>query len=119
MKTEKVGLNMTIREYYTGDIFGQGEVEKVTVDKDVNGRYVLTAEIPEEMAMELARYQTDLRYFAEREKARLNYEATQRREFAPFPFKKVDFDFTTLIFPEDDENEEDDWFDDEDNELPF
>lgn len=102
---EKVSLNATIREYYTGDVYGQGELENLTVEKDVNGRYVLSAYIPEEMAMELAMYCADLRYDAKKKRAELNYEAVKNKEFTPFPFEKVDFDFTIPV--EDYEKDED------------
>ena len=94
---EKVSLNATIREYYTGDVYGQGELENLTVEKNVNGEYILTARISEEMAMELAKNCADLRYDAERKKAEMNYIAAQNKEFTPYPFQKVDFDFTIPV----------------------
>ena len=94
---EKVSLNATIREYYTGDVYGQGELEKLTVEKDIHGNYILTARISEEMAMELAKNCADLRYDAERKKAEMNYVAAQNKEFTPYPFQKVDFDFTMPV----------------------
>ena len=94
---EKVSLNATIREYYTGDIYGQGELENLTVEKNVNGEYILTARISEEMATELAKNCVDLRWEAERKKAEMNYIAAQNNEFTPYPFQKVDFDFTIPV----------------------
>ena len=94
---EKVSLNATIREYYTGDVYGQGELEKLTVEKNVNGEYILTARISEEMATELAKNCADLRWEAERKKAEMNYIAARNKEFAPYPFQKVDFDFTIPV----------------------
>ena len=94
---EKVSLNATIREYYTGDAYGQGELENLTVEKDIHGNYILTACISEEMAMELAKNCADLRYDAERKKAEMNYIAAQNKEFTPYPFQKVDFDFTMPV----------------------
>ena len=99
---EKVSLNATIREYYTGDVYGQGELENLTVEKNVNGEYILTARISEEMAMELAKNCADLRYDAERKKAEMNYIAAQNKEFGPYPFQKVDFDFTMPVEDYDD-----------------
>ena len=94
---EKVSLNATIREYYTGDVYGQGELEKLTVEKNVNGEYILTARISEEMATELAKNCVDLRWEAERKKAEMNYIAAWNKEFMPYPFQKVDFDFTIPV----------------------
>nr|DAD98624.1 MAG TPA: hypothetical protein [Siphoviridae sp. ctTnV63] len=102
---EKVSLNATIREYYTGDVYGQGELEKLTIEKNMRGEYILTARIPEEMAMELAMYCADLCYDAKKKRAELNYEAVKNKEFTPFPFEKVDFDFTIPV--EDYEKDED------------
>ena len=99
---EKVSLNATIREYYTGDIYGQGELEKLTVEKNVNGEYILTARISEEMATELAKNCVDLRWEAERKKAEMNYMAARNKEFGPYPFQKVDFDFTIPVEDYDD-----------------
>ena len=94
---EKVNLNATIREYYTGDVYGRGELENLTVEKNINGEYILTARISEEMAMELAKNCADLRWEAERKKAEMNYIAAQNKEFTPYPFQKVDFDFTMPV----------------------
>lgn len=104
---EKVSLNAMIREYYTGDVYGQGELEKLTVEKNVNGEYILTARISEEMAMELAKNCADLRWEVERKKAEMNYVAAQNKEFTPYPFQKVDFDFTMPVedYEESDEKE--------------
>ena len=99
---EKISLNATIREYYTGDVYGQGELEKLTVEKNVNGEYILTARISEEMATELAKNYTDLRWEAERKKAEMNYIAARNKEFTPYPFQKVDFDFTIPVEDYDD-----------------
>ena len=93
----KVSLEAAIGEQYTGDVQGQGELEKLTVEKNVNGEYILTARISEEMAMELAKNCADLRYDAERKKAEMNYIAAQNKEFTPYPFQKVDFDFTMPV----------------------
>lgn len=94
---EKVSLNATIREYYTGDVYGQGELENLTVEKNVNGEYILTARISEEMATELAKNCVDLHWEAERKKAEMNYIAAQNKEFGPYPFQKVDFNFTIPV----------------------
>lgn len=99
---EKISLNATIREYYTGDVYGQGELENLTVEKNIMGEYILTARISEEMATELAKNYTDLRWEAERKKAEMNYIAAQNKEFTPYPFQKVDFDFTIPVEDYDD-----------------
>lgn len=117
---EKVSLNATIREFYTGDVYGQGELEKLTIEKNVNGEYILTARIPEEMAMALAVNCADLRYDAKRKEAELNYAAVQNKQFAPYPFEKVDFDFTMPVEEYEDEclrGSMEDEFDDTD--CPF
>ena len=99
---EKVSLNAPIREYYTGDVYGQGELKNHTVEKNVNGEYILTARISEEMATELAKNYIDLRWEAERKKAEMNYIAARNKEFGPYPFQKVDFDFTMPVEDYDD-----------------
>ena len=107
---EKISLNATIREYYTGDIYGQGELENLTVEKNVNGEYILTALISEEMATELAKNCVDLRWEAERKKAEMNYMAAQSKDFAPYPFQKVDFDFTIPVEDYEEENDKKEHF---------
>lgn len=113
MTNEKISLNAIIREFYTGDVYGQGELEKLTVEKGINGEYVLTARISEEMAMELAANCAVLRYQAKKKEAELNYAAVQKKMFAPYRFEKVDFDFTSPV------EEPMSSFDDCDDDCPF